>query len=408
MNIDIDAVRSDFPILSETVHGRPLIYLDNAASLQVSLPVIDAVTDYYRHTHANVHRGVHSLSQKATDFYEAARHTAAQFIGAADDEIIFTSGTTDGLNKLAGMLRPRLSAGTMILVSGMEHHSNLLPWQAAARDTGADLQIIPTAEDGSLDLQALAAMLTDAPAGTVIAVTLTSNVTGIVNPVGEIASLVHEAGGLLVIDAAQGMKLGKINVKTLDCDFLAFSGHKLGALTGIGVLYGKHHLLEQLDPSVTGGGMVTSVSYQDFVPAGVPQCFEAGTPHIAGAVSLAAAIRYLEKIGGRDIGKREEQLTALLVDALSAVEGICILGQDCSCRRSGAVSFDISGVHSFDLGTMLDASGIAVRTGHMCAQPYVESFGVKSVVRISPAFYNTEDEILQTAETIRKLLPLLK
>ena len=402
--MDVRKIREDFPILQTEVHGRPLIYLDNAATLQMPEPVLETVTAHYRTCNANVHRGVHSLSQKSTDHLEKARQNVAEFLSADPREIIFTAGTTDSLNQLSRMLAGRVLPGQQIIVSAMEHHSNLIPWQELARTKGAKLSILPMDEQGDLDLEALQTQLKTDTA--LVAVTWCSNVLGTVNPIGEIAMLCHEAGALCIVDGAQSMKLRPVDVKRLDCDFLAFSGHKLGALTGAGVLYGKRALLERLPPASFGGGMVGTVSYDFSTYGALPQRFEAGTPNYVGAISLGAAIDYLRGVGLPDIAVREERLTAQLAEQLSEIPVLHILGSP--RRRSGAVSFYAEGIHPFDLGAMLDSLGIAVRTGHMCAQPLVESFGVDSVVRISPAFYNTEEEITGCAEAIKKVLPMLR
>lgn len=402
--LDVMRVREDFPILETKQHGRPLVYLDNAATMQMPRPVLEAVEAHYRQYNANVHRGVHSLSQQSTDHLERARRLVANYIGAGEREIIFTSGTTDSLNQLARMLRERVRPGDQILVTAMEHHSNLLPWQELAKLSGAELHIIPLDDNGDLELGKLAERLKSKTA--LVAAAWVSNVTGAVNPVSEIARLAHEAGALFVVDGAQSMKLGVTDVKAMDCDFLAFSGHKLGALTGVGVLFGKHELLKTLSPTVYGGGMIESAAYDGCVWGSIPQRFEAGTPNYVGAISLGEAVAYLQELGLDDIAEQEEMLTARLTAALSDIEGMHVLAKP--RQRSGAVSFYAENAHAFDLGVMLDTLGIAVRTGHMCAQPLVESFGVQSVVRASPAFYNTEAEIDALADGIRRVLPMLR
>ncbi len=401
---DIAQIRADFPILNTQQNGRPLIYLDNAATMQMPVPVQERILSHYQTQNANVHRGVHALSQASTAHMEKARHTVAQFIQANDDEIIFTSGTTDSLNQLSRMLESRVRPGQQILVSAMEHHSNLIPWQEMSRRVGAKLRIIPLDSRGDLDLDALRRLLRDSTA--LVSVAWVSNVLGTVNPIREIAALTHDAGALLVVDAAQGMKLGPTDVVSLDCDFMAFSGHKLGALTGIGVLYGKKTILETMSPVCFGGGMVGNVSYLSSTWGAVPQCFEAGTPNYVGAISLGAAIAYLSSLGIPEIARQEQQLTELLQKELLSVPEVEVLGSP--QHRSGAVSFWVHGVHPFDLGVMLDALGIAVRTGHMCAQPLVEQYGVSSVVRISPAFYNTQKEIEVCIAALKRVIPMLK
>ena len=312
--------------------------------------------------------------------------------------------TTDSMNQLAEMLALQIGKGQQIIVSAMEHHSNLIPWQQLSIKTGASLRIIPLSDTGDLDLQVLEEFL-KAPTA-VVAVTWVSNVLGTVNPIGEIAMLAHEAGALVVVDGAQGMKLGKTNVKAIDCDFLAFSGHKLGALTGTGVLYGKRSILNRLVPVRFGGGMVGNVEYEISTFGSVPQRFEAGTPNYVGAISLGAAVEYLSALGIENIAIQEQLLTEQLSDALSKVEGVHILGTP--RHKCGCVSFFVDGVHPFDLGVMLDTLGFAVRTGHMCAQPLVEQFGVSSVIRVSPAFYNQASEITGLISALQRILPILR
>lgn len=402
--MDMQKVREDFPILKTRQHGHPLIYLDNAATMQMPYPVQAKILEHYQNCNANVHRGVHSLSQRSTDAMEAARQTVAQFIGASADEVIFTAGTTDSINQLARMLAGRVKPGQQIVVSAMEHHSNLLPWQELARANGAKLSILTLEESGDLDLDALQKLLQADTA--LVAVTWCSNVLGTVNPIGEIAVLAHAAGALCVVDGAQGMKLGKTNVRLLDCDFLAFSGHKLGALTGIGVLYGKKAILDTLPPAGFGGGMIRDAGYSSSRYGTVPQRFEAGTPNYVGAISLGIAVEYLTDVGLGEIARREEHMTNRLADELSHISGLQVLGTP--KKRSGAVSFYVPEVHAFDLGVMLDTLGIAVRTGHLCAQPLVEQFGVTNVLRVSPAFYNTEEELTRFIAALHRLLPLLR
>ncbi|MCD8116631.1 MAG: SufS family cysteine desulfurase [Oscillospiraceae bacterium] len=400
----VTEIRKDFPILNTKRHGYPLVYLDNAATLQMPVPVQERIRSHYDRDNANVHRGVHALSQASTNAMETARETVARFIGADTDEIIFTAGTTDSINMLARMLEDRIRPGQQILVSAMEHHSNLIPWQEMSRRTGADLEIIPLDSQGDLNLEALEQLLQRDTF--LVAAAWVSNVTGAVNPVDKITALAHAAGALTVIDGAQGMKLGVTDVTALDCDFLAFSGHKLGALTGIGVLYGKRSLLKALAPVRFGGGMVGHTDYRSSTWGMPPQCFEAGTPHYVGAISLGAALEYLTALGPESIARWEEQLTTALVQSLSLIPGITVLGTP--RRRTGAVSFYAESIHPFDLGVMLDTLGIAVRTGHMCAQPLVESFGVHHVLRASPAFYNTMEEINRLEDALKRINPVLR
>ena len=402
--LDLSRVRRDFPILATKQHGHSLVYLDNAATMQMPVPVLNCITEHYARFNANVHRGVHSLSQQCTDHLENARRSVARFIGAEENEVIFTSGTTDGLNQLSRMLKPFIRQDNQILVSAMEHHSNLIPWQQLCRETGAALDIIPLNEDGDLDLNWLSQRLQKPTA--LISVTWVSNVLGTVNPIREISRMAHEAGALMIVDGAQGMKLEKTRVRELDCDFLAFSGHKLGALNGIGVLYGKKERLAQLQPATFGGGMVEKVEYQNSTFGIIPHCFEAGTPNYVGAISLGTAVDYLSELGIDNISEQETYLTQQIAEKLSRIDGLHILGRP--KEGSGCVSFYLDDVHAFDLGVMLDTLGIAVRTGHMCAQPLVESYGISNVLRISPAFYNTDAELQQFMDALHRILPILR
>ena len=368
--LDVKQIREDFPILNTRQHGCPLIYLDNAATMQMPQPVLEQLVSHYHSQNGNVHRGVHSLSQKSTSAMERARERIAAYIGAKAEEIIFTAGTTDSLNMLSQMLEPTIRTGQQIIVSAMEHHSNLIPWQELCQRTGAVLTILHMDRNCDLDLTQLGQLLERDTA--LVAVTWVSNVLGTVNPVGEITMMSHAAGALTILDGAQAMKLPEIDVTAVDCDFLAFSGHKLGALTGIGVLYGKNNILSQLPPVRFGGGMIRESQYAASSYGGVPQRFEAGTPNYVGAISLGCAMEYLQN------------------------------------RPCGVMSFVVPGTHPFDLGAMLDSQGIAVRTGHLCAQPLVNQLGYDSVIRVSPAFYNTEQEILGFISALKRTIPLLK
>lgn len=402
--MDVQAVREQFPILNQRIHGRSLIYLDNAATLQMPERVLESITMQYRAANGNVHRGVHTLSQRSTQRMEWARQVVADYIDAAPEEIVFTSGTTDSINLLAKLLEPTIDPGSQIIVSGMEHHSNLLPWQEVCRNTGAELVILQVNEAGEVSLEELEMILKKKTA--LVAVTWVSNLLGTINPIREITQMAHRAGAVVCVDGAQGMKQADISTRKADYDFLAFSGHKLGSLTGIGVLYGKKERLENLYPVRFGGGMIASTGYYDFQPGNLPQCFEAGTPNYTGAISLGEALCFLQEIGIEKIQCREEELTALVVKLLQEIDSVHVLGNP--DRRSGAVSFAVKGVHPFDLGSLLDAQGIAVRTGHMCAQPLVEHLGYTSVLRVSPAFYNTREELSVMQDTIRRGIEILR
>lgn len=402
--LDVKQIREDFPILNTRQHGCPLIYLDNAATMQMPQPVLEQLVSHYHSQNGNVHRGVHSLSQKSTSATERARERIAAYIGAKAEEIIFTAGTTDSLNMLSQMLEPTIRPGQQIIVSAMEHHSNLIPWQELCQRTGAVLTILHMDRNCDLDLTQLGQLLERDTA--LVAVTWVSNVLGTVNPVGEITMMSHAAGAMTVLDGAQAMKLPEIDVTAVDCDFLAFSGHKLGALTGIGVLYGKNNLLSQLPPVRFGGGMIRESQYSDSSYGGVPQRFEAGTPNYVGAISLGCAMEYLQSVGRIELAQQEQILTVLLRKELATIPEVTVIGTP--NRRCGVVSFVVPGIHPFDLGAMLDSQGIAVRTGHLCAQPLVNQLGYDSVIRVSPAFYNTEQECLELISALKRTIPLLK
>lgn len=402
--LDVKQIREDFPILNTRQHGCPLIYLDNAATMQMPQPVLEQLVSHYHSQNGNVHRGVHSLSQKSTSAMERARERIAAYIGAKAEEIIFTAGTTDSLNMLSQMLEPTIRTGQQIIVSAMEHHSNLIPWQELCQRTGAVLTILHMDRNCDLDLTQLGQLLERDTA--LVAVTWVSNVLGTVNPVGEITMMSHAAGAMTVLDGAQAMKLPEIDVTAVDCDFLTFSGHKLGALTGIGVLYGKNNILSQLPPVRFGGGMIRESQYAASSYGGVPQRFEAGTPNYVGAISLGCAMEYLQSVGRIELAQQEQILTDLLRKELAAIPEVTVIGTP--NRRCGVVSFVVPGIHPFDLGAMLDSQGIAVRTGHLCAQPLVNQLGYDSVIRVSPAFYNTERECLELISALKRTIPLLK
>lgn len=402
--LDVKQIREDFPILNTRQHGCPLIYLDNAATMQMPQPVLEQLVAHYHSQNGNVHRGVHSLSQKSTYAMERARERIAAYIGAKAEEIIFTAGTTDSLNMLSQMLEPTIRTGQQIIVSAMEHHSNLIPWQELCQRTDAVLTILHMDRNCDLDLTQLGQLLERDTA--LVAVTWVSNVLGTVNPVGEITMMSHAAGAMTVLDGAQAMKLPEIDVTAVGCDFLAFSGHKLGALTGIGVLYGKNNILSQLPPVRFGGGMIRESQYAASSYGGVPQRFEAGTPNYVGAISLGCAMEYLQSVGRIELAQQEQILTVLLRKELATIPEVTVIGTP--NRRCGVVSFVVPGIHPFDLGAMLDSQGIAVRTGHLCAQPLVNQLGYDSVIRVSPAFYNTEQECLELISALKRTIPLLK
>lgn len=389
--LNIAAIRRDFPILSRQVHGRPLVYLDNGATTFVPEPVLAAVGEQYRTCQANIHRGVHYLSEQSTMRVERVRAAVAAFLNAeAPEEIVFTSGATDAINLVArafadGILRP----GDRLLTTEMEHHSNLVPWQQACRRAGAELLIAPMTDAGELDLDELMRLLDAGPR--LLAVTWVSNVLGTVNPLLQIIRMAHAVGCPVLVDAAQAMRHGAVDVRALDCDFLCFSGHKMMAPTGVGVLYGKREWLERLPPVSFGGGMIDEVTPLDATWAELPFKFEAGTPNIAGIIGLGAALDYLQSVGWNAIYAAEGDLLRYTEERLGALEGIRILGAP--GRRAGAVSFNLRGLSCYDVAKLLDQLGVAVRSGHHCAQPLLARFGLTGAVRVTPAFYNTREEI---------------
>jgi cysteine desulfurase / selenocysteine lyase len=391
--MDIQGIRKQFPILDQEVNGNPLVYLDSAATSQKPAQVIEAVSNYYRQINSNVHRGVHTLGTRATDAYEGAREKVRKFIGASSiEEIIFTRGTTTAINLVASSYgRANVHEGDEIIITYMEHHSNLIPWQQVAKSTGATLKYFPLQEDGTLSLDDVRATIT--PNTKIVAVTMVSNVLGTMNPIKEIAQIAHENGAVLVVDGAQAAPHMSIDVQELDCDFLAFSGHKMCAPTGIGALYGKKHLLENMEPIEFGGEMIDFVELYDSTWKELPWKFEGGTPIIAGAIGLGAAIDFLEEIGLDNILEHEHKLAAHAIERMSTIEGLTIYGPKEASKRAGVVTFNLSDVHPHDVATVLDAEGIAVRAGHHCAQPLMRWLNVSATARASFYLYNTEEDI---------------
>lgn len=390
-DFDIAAIRRDFPILNQQINGHPLVYLDNAASSQKPVQVINAVDQYYRLDNANVHRGVHRLSQRATDAYEGARSKVRGFLNATSDkEIIFVRGATEAINLVAqSFVRPQLQAGDEILISYLEHHANIVPWQMVCEQTGATLKIIPMTESGELNLSGLDELLTDKTK--IMAVGQVSNALGTVNPVKQMTEKAKAKGIPVLIDGAQAVPHMHVDVQELDCDFYVFSGHKMFAPTGIGALYGKQALLEAMPPWQGGGDMILSVSFDHTEYNALPYKFEAGTPHIAGAVGLGAAIDYMQSIGIEKIASYEHALLELATDKLSAIDGVRIVGT--AEHKASVLSFLIEDVHPHDVGTIFDQQGVAIRAGHHCAQPVMQYYGIAATARASFAFYNTEQEI---------------
>ena len=391
MKRTIDDIRGDFPILNRECRGKPLVYLDNAATTQLPLCVAERIADYYAHSCANVHRGAHLLSEEATDQLERVRGQTARFLNAESErEIIFTSGATGGINLLAASLgRAGLAIGANIVVTEMEHHSNFVPWQQLCHDRGLAFRVVPITESGELDREALVRLVDENTA--LLALTAVSNVLGTVNPVGQIVSAAHAKGVPVLIDASQTTRAGRLDVRALNCDFLCFSAHKMLGPNGVGVLYGKEAMLEKLPPSAYGGGMIDSVTAGETRFAELPAKFEPGTPNISGILGFGASLDYLQELGIDEIAARERMLLDRAEDSLRAMDGIRVFGSP--PERRGCLSFAVEGLHSFDTAALLDRLGIAVRAGHHCAQPLMDALGVSGTVRMSPAFYNTEEEI---------------
>lgn len=396
--MNAELIKEQFPILNQEINGHPLVYLDSAATAQKPTAVIDAVKHYYEFDNANVHRGVHTLGSRATDAYEGAREKVAKFIGAArTQEIIFTRGTTTALNLVASSYGPSvIKAGDEIVITPMEHHSNLIPWQQLALRTGGVLKYIPLQPDGSVALEDAENTITDKTK--IVAMSYVSNVLGVVNPVKEVAAIAHKHGAVMVVDGAQSTPHMKVNVQNLDCDFYAFSGHKMCAPTGIGVLYGKKHLLESMEPIEFGGEMIDDVGLHESTWKELPWKFEGGTPIIAGAVGLAAAIDFLQEIGLDEIHRHETKLAAYAIGRLSEIEGITIYGP--REREVGLLTFNLGDVHPHDVATVLDASGIAIRAGHHCCQPLMRWLEASATARASLYLYNTEQDIDRLAEAL--------
>lgn len=398
---DIDKVRADFPILSRTVYDRPLVYLDNAATTQKPLCVLDAMRDEYLNVNANVHRGVHYLSQQATDLHEAARDTVRRFIGADKvEEIVFTRGTTESINLVASSYADAfMHEGDEVIVSAMEHHSNIVPWQLQAAKRGIALRVVPITDSGELDMEAYARLFT--PRTRFVSIAHVSNVLGTVNPVRDIVAIAHEHGVPVLIDGAQSTPHFKVDVRDIDCDFFAFSGHKTYGPTGVGVLYGKEEWLDRLPPYQGGGEMIESVSFERTVFERLPFKFEAGTPDYVATHGLAKAIDYISALGMDSIAAHEHELTDYCMSRLSQIGGMRIFGT--APGKDAVVSFLVGDIHHLDMGTLLDRLGIAVRTGHHCAQPLMDRLGIQGTVRASFALYNTRQEIDALAEGIERV-----
>jgi cysteine desulfurase / selenocysteine lyase len=403
--LDVDAVRRDFPILHQQVNGKPLVYLDNAASSQRPQAVIDAISSYYQRDHANVHRGVHTLSQRATDAYEGAREVIRHFINAADTkEVIFVRGTTEAINLVAqSYARPRLKAGDEILISALEHHANIVPWQFVCEQTGATLKVIPIDTAGQVDYSAFEKLI--GPRTKLLALAHVSNALGTVVPVAKFIAKAKQLGVPVLLDGAQGVPHSAVDVRALDCEFYCFSSHKMCGPTGMGILYGKKQLLEQMPPWQGGGDMILTVSFEKTTYNQLPWKFEAGTPNISGAIGLAAAIRYLQQIGMERIAAYEQQLLDYAHERLREVPGLRLVGT--APRKAAVVSFTLEGVHPHDIGTILDTEGVAIRTGHHCAMPVMDFFKIPATARASMSFYNTFEEIDALVSALNRARSLL-
>ena len=393
-------VRSDFPALDQSVNGQPLVYLDSAASAQMPGIVIDAITRYQQHDHANVHRGVHTLSHRATEAYEGARDAVRDFIAANHRrEIVFTRGTTEAINLVAqSYLRPKLGAGDTIVITHLEHHSNIVPWQLVCEQTGAELRVAPVESDGAVSLESIVSLMDDTTK--LVATAHVSNALGTVLPVAHIAAAAHERGIPVLVDGAQAVPHMAVDVTAMDVDFYAFSSHKMFGPTGIGVLYGKETLLDNMPPYQGGGDMILDVRFDGTTYNELPYKFEAGTPNISGAVGLGAAVRYLQKVGLDAIAEHEASLLDYLTRRLSAVEDMRLIGT--AANKASVQSFLLGDVHPHDLGTILDHQGVAIRTGHHCAMPVMEHYRVPGTARASLALYNTEDDVDRLIAALEK------
>lgn len=399
-SIDVNAIRADFPVLDQKVNGKPLVYLDNAATTQKPRQVIDTIDEYYRRYNSNIHRGVHSLSEKATAAYEAARETVRDFINApATREIIFVRGATEGINLVAqsyGMTN--LKAGDEIIISEMEHHSNIVPWQLLCERTGAVLRVIPINDDGDLKLESYQSLL--GPKTKLVSIVHISNALGTINPVKQIVDLAHEHDALVLVDGAQATAHTGIDVQALDCDFYVFSGHKMFGPTGIGVLYGKTDLLNAMPPYQSGGDMIKMVTLEKTLFNELPYKFEAGTPHIAGVIGMGAAINYIKSIGLDNIAAYEHDLLDYAAAAVSDIKGLKLVGT--AKKKTSILSFTLGNIHAHDIGTILDHEGVAIRAGHHCAMPVMERFGIPATARASFALYNSRGEVDTLVKALNK------
>ncbi len=401
---DINTIRKDFPILKETVNGRPLVYFDNGATSQKPQVVINAISKYYSEYNSNIHRGVHALSQIATDAYEKSRLKIQKHINAEHShEVLLNSGTTFGINLVANGFASILKKGDEVMVSALEHHSNIVPWQMLCEKTGATFRVIPMNESGELIIEDYKKLLSEKTK--IVAVNQISNALGTINPIKEMIALAHNVGAAVLIDGAQAVPHLRPDVKDLDCDFYVFSGHKMCGPTGIGILYGKEKWLEKLPPYQGGGEMIKEVTFQKTTYAGLPHKFEAGTPNIAGGVVLGTALDYLYDVGFENIQAQEQKLLAYATEKLLQIPGLKIFGT--AKEKTSVISFNIEGIHPYDIGAIVDKLGVAVRTGHHCAQPIMQFYNIPGTVRASMAFYNTTDEIDVLTEAVTKAKSML-
>ena len=403
--LDVNKIRANFPILSRKVNGQPLVYFDNAATSQTPTQVIEVITDYYTRLNSNIHRGVHKLSQEATEAYEAARKTIQQHFNAAHaQEIILTAGTTESINLIASGYTSLLKTDDELLISALEHHSNIVPWQMLCERTGAQLKVIPMTERGTLDMDAFDTLLNSKTA--LVFVNHVSNALGTVNPIEQIISKAHAVGAEVLIDGAQACPHIKPNVQELDADYYVTSAHKLCGPTGVGMLYGKGELLNKLPPYQGGGEMIATVTFEKTTYADLPHKFEAGTPNIAGGIAFGAALDYMNSIGFNEIAAYEEELLNHATTALKQIPGVKIYGE--ASEKTAVISFNVEGIHPYDIGSILDQMGIAVRTGHHCAQPIMDYYQIPGTVRASFSFYNTKDEIDRMVEGLKKAISMLQ
>ena len=404
--LDVNKIRADFPILSRKVNGQSLVYFDNAATSQTPTQVIEVITDYYTRLNSNIHRGVHKLSQEATEAYEAARKTIQQhfIIAAHAQEIILTAGTTESINLIASGYTSLLKTGDELLISALEHHSNIVPWQMLCERTGAQLKVIPMTERGTLDMDAFDTLLNSKTA--LVFVNHVSNALGTVNPIEQIISKAHAVGAEVLIDGAQACPHIKPNVQELDADYYVTSAHKLCGPTGVGMLYGKGKLLNKLPPYQGGGEMIATVTFEKTTYADLPHKFEAGTPNIAGGIAFGAALDYMNSIGFKEIAAYEDELVNHATTALKQIPGVKIYGE--ASEKTAVISFNVEGIHPYDIGSILDQMGIAVRTGHHCAQPIMDYYQIPGTVRASFSFYNTKEEIDRMVEGLKKAISMLQ